>query len=510
MKRALISVSDKSKLVPFATELTKLGFEIISTGGTKTTLVDAGLKVTSVDAITGFPEILEGRVKTLHPMIHGGLLAKRDDNHHTQQVKENQIKYIDLVCVNLYPFAQTLANPDSTHSEKIENIDIGGPSMLRSAAKNFEDVTVVVDAADYDSIIEEFKKNGNTTIKTRQKLAGKAFNHTAAYDALIANYFNEVNEVAVVPKLTKTYELVKSLRYGENPHQSAAVYKKLGNHDYSIISSEQLHGKELSYNNIADANSALEIVAEFNTPAVVVVKHMNPCGVGIGVDIDEAFQKAYDADPISIFGGIIAFNRKVTVETAKKLNEIFLEIVIAPDFELDALEILQAKKNIRLLKVSMTGGRSEDQRLVSIKGGLLVQEADLKELTVDDLTVVTVVEPDSEDVKQLLFGMRVVKHVKSNGIAVVKNGMTIGIGAGQMNRVGAAKIALEQAAELAQGAYLASDAFFPMADTVELAAEYGIKAIIQPGGSIKDEDSVKACDELGIAMVMSGFRHFKH
>ena len=510
MKRALVSVSDKSGLVPFATELTELGFEIISTGGTKATLEGAGLKVISIDEVTHFPEILEGRVKTLHPMVHGGLLAKRDNDHHIQQVKENQIEYIDLVCVNLYPFAQTLANPSSTHADKIENIDIGGPSMLRSAAKNYNDVTVVVDADDYDTIIEEIKKNGSTTLKTRQKLAGKAFNHTAAYDALIANYFNAVNEVAVPPKLTKTYDLVQSLRYGENPHQSAAFYQELGNHDCSIVSSEQLHGKDLSYNNIADANSALEIVAEFDMPAAVAVKHMNPCGVGIGVDIDEAFQKAYNADPISIFGGIVAFNRNVTVETAKKLNNIFLEIIIAPGFEPDALEVLQAKKNIRLLKITMTGGQYAMQRLISIKGGLLVQEADLKELTADDLTVVTRVEPDSEDVNQLLFGMRVVKHVKSNGIVVVKDGKTIGIGAGQMNRVGAAKIALEQAAELAQGAYLASDAFFPMTDTVELAAEYGIKAIIQPGGSIKDEDSVKACDELGIAMVMSGFRHFKH
>jgi len=510
MKRALVSVSDKSGLVPFVTELAHLGFEIISTGGTKAALEDAGLKVISIDEVTGFPEILEGRVKTLHPMVHGGLLAKRDDDHHVAQVKANKIEYIDLVCVNLYPFAQTLANPASTHEDKIENIDIGGPSMLRSAAKNFNDVTVIVDTSDYELIISELRVLGATTLETRQALAGKVFNHTAAYDTLIANYFNAVNEVTVPTKLTKTYELIQGLRYGENPHQAAAFYKELGNHDYSVVSSIQLHGKELSYNNIADANAALEIVAEFDTPAAVAVKHMNPCGVGIGADIDEAFQKAYNADPVSIFGGIIALNRVVTVETATKLNGIFLEIVLAPDFEPEALGILQAKKNIRLLKTSMSGGRIEAQRLVSVKGGLLVQEADLKELMDDGLDVVTVVKPDSEDVEQLLFGMCVVKHVKSNAIAVVKDGMTIGIGAGQMNRVGAAKIALEQAGELAKGAYLASDAFFPMSDTVELVAEYGIKAIIQPGGSIKDKDSVKACDELGIAMVMTGFRHFKH
>ena len=510
MKRAIVSVSDKSNLVPFVTKLIELGFEIISTGGTKTILEAAGLKVTSIDEATGFPEILEGRVKTLHPMVHGGLLAKRDDANHIQQVTENKIEYIDLVCVNLYPFAQTLANPDSSHEDKIENIDIGGPAMLRSAAKNFTDVTVIVDTADYDLIISELKAFDATTFATRQKLAGKVFNHTAAYDALIANYFNTVNEVAVPPKLTKTYDLVQSLRYGENPHQAAAFYKELETHDYSVVSSVQLHGKELSYNNIADANAALEIIAEFEKSTAVVIKHTNPCGVGIGMDIDKAFQKAYDADPVSIFGGIIAFNRAVTIKTATKLKDIFLEVIIAPDFEPEALQILQAKKNIRLLKTPMSRRRSDASRLVTVAGGLLVQEADSKVLMSSDLTVVTEVKPDSEDFKQLLFGMSVVKHVKSNGIVLVKDGMTIGIGAGQMNRVGAAKIALEQAGEKARGAYLASDAFFPMADTVELAAEYGIRAIIQPGGSIKDDASVKACDELGIAMVMTGVRHFKH
>ena len=509
-QRALISVSDKTGLVPFASELVELGFEIISTGGTKSALEDAGLKVISIDEITGFPEILEGRVKTLHPMVHGGLLAKRHDDGHIAQVEEHHIDYIDLVCVNLYPFKETLKNPNSTHEEKIENIDIGGPSMLRSAAKNFNDVVVIVDARDYDQVISEYKTHGVTMLETRQQLAGKVFNHTAAYDAMIASYFNEVNEVAIPEKLTKTYELAQGLRYGENPHQMAAFYKELDEYDYSVVSSVQLHGKELSYNNIADANAALEIVSEFAQPAAVAVKHMNPCGVGIGADIDEAFQKAYDADPVSIFGGIIALNRMVTVETAQKLNGIFLEIVLAPDFEPKALEILQAKKNIRLLKTTMKRMDVELQKLVSVKGGLLLQEADSKELTSEDLTVVTNIKPTAEDIDQLLFGMSVVKHVKSNAIALVKDGMTIGIGAGQMNRVGAAKIALEQAKELAKGAYLASDAFFPMSDTVELAAKYGIKAIIQPGGSIKDEEVIKACDELGIAMAMTGFRHFKH
>lgn len=511
MKRALISVSDKTGVVAFASELKKLGFEIISTGGTKIALEDAGLKITSVDEVTGFPEILEGRVKTLHPMIHGALLAKRENNDHIAQVKANDIEYIDLVCVNLYPFAKTLADTKSTHADKIENIDIGGPSMLRSAAKNFNDVTVVVDAQDYDLVISEIKTKGATTLKTRSQLAGKVFNHTASYDAMIAEYFNEINDVLVPPKLTKTYDLIHSLRYGENPHQEAAFYKEFGNYDYSITASKQLHGKELSYNNIADANAALLIIAEFDSPTAVAVKHMNPCGVGVANQIDEAFEKAYNADPVSIFGGIVAFNRPITVATATKLNTIFLEIVIAPDFEPEALEILQSKKNIRLLQISMDKAKIQSQNLISsVAGGVLVQKADSKELMADDLTVVTKVKPSELDIKQLLFGMRVVKHVKSNAIVLVKDGMTIGIGAGQMNRVGAAKIALEQAGANALGAYLASDAFFPMSDTVELAAKYGIKAIIQPGGSIKDEDSIKACDDLGISMIMTHIRHFKH
>jgi len=510
MKRALISVSDKTGLIPFATRLVELGYEIISTGGTKIALEESGLNVLNIDEVTGFPEILEGRVKTLHPMVHGGLLAKRDSDLHISQVKENNISYIDLVCVNLYPFANTLLNEASTHAEKIENIDIGGPSMLRSAAKNFNDVTVVVDATDYELVLNELTASGQTSLKTRQYLAGKVFNHTAAYDALIAGYFNSVNEETVPQKLTQTYELVQHLRYGENPHQQAAFYKTLGHHDYSVVSSEQLHGKELSFNNIADANAALEIVAEFDAPAAVAVKHMNPCGVGIGADVDEAFKKAYEADPMSIFGGIVALNRTVTVETARVLNSIFLEIILAPDFEPEALEILKGKKNVRILKTPMTNKASGVKRMVSVNGGMLVQEADTVNLNETEVTVVTKEAPTAEDLLQLRFGMAVVKHVKSNGIALVKDGMTIGIGAGQMNRVGAARIALEQAGEKAKGAYLASDAFFPMSDTIELAATFGIKGVIQPGGSIKDQDSIDACDKLGISMVTTGVRHFKH
>lgn len=510
MKRALVSVSDKTNLVSFVQNLVELGYDIISTGGTKKTLEEAGMNVIAIDAVTGFPEILEGRVKTLHPMVHGGLLAKRDDIHHQEQVAQNNIEYIDLVCVNLYPFAKTIQNPEATHEDKIENIDIGGPSMLRSAAKNFNDVTVVVDANDYDLIISEIHEYGNTTLKTRQMLAGKVFNHTAAYDAMIANYFNEINEVEVPEKLTVTYDLKQTLRYGENPHQKAAFYQTLHKPSYSVVASEQLHGKELSYNNIADTNAALEILSEFEGAAAVAVKHMNPCGVGLGSTIEEAYTKAYEADSTSIFGGIVALNREVSKELAEELHKIFLEIVVAPSFTQDALDILKQKKNIRLLTTDMTERLQPGQKLVSVKGGLLVQELDTLQVNKEDLECVTEAKPTEEDLKQLLFGFQVCKHVKSNAITLVKNDMTIGVGAGQMNRVGSAKIALEQAGALADGAYLASDAFFPMPDTVELAAKYGVKAIIQPGGSIKDQDSIDACNKHGIAMVFTKIRHFKH
>lgn len=510
MKRALVSVSDKTNLVPFVKRLVELGYEIISTGGTKKALEEAGVEVIAVDAVTGFPEILEGRVKTLHPMIHGGLLAKRGDRSHQQQVDENQIKYIDLVCVNLYPFAKTIQNTASTHEDKIENIDIGGPSMLRSAAKNFNDVTVIVDAKDYDLVISEIEANQNTTLKTRQMLAGKVFNHTAAYDAMIANYFNEINEIEFPEKLTLTYDLKQGLRYGENPHQKAAFYQTLQQPSYSVVNSQQLHGKELSYNNIADANAALEILQEFEGPAAVAVKHMNPCGVGLGSTIEEAYDKAYQADPVSIFGGIVALNKEVTKEVAEKLHQLFLEIVIAPSFSEEALAILKQKKNLRLLITDMSKRLENGMKLASVKGGVLVQDLDTLQVNKEELECVTEVQPTSEDLKQLMFGFNVCKHVKSNAITLVKEDMTIGIGAGQMNRVGSAKIALEQAGELSQGAYLASDAFFPMSDTVELAAKYGIKAIIQPGGSIKDQDSIDACNKHGICMVFTKVRHFKH
>ncbi|MEH7122519.1 bifunctional phosphoribosylaminoimidazolecarboxamide formyltransferase/IMP cyclohydrolase [Bacillus sp. JJ1773] len=509
-KRALISVSDKSGVAEFAKALSELGFEILSTGGTKTALEEIGLPVTGVSDVTGFPEILEGRVKTLNPFIHGGLLAKFDEPSHKKQLEEHQIQPIHVVCVNLYPFQQTIAKPDVTVEDAIENIDIGGPAMLRASAKNHEYVTVVVDPSDYETVLSQLKQNGEVEKETRRKLAAKVFRHTAAYDAMIAEYMTKLANVEVPEKLTVTYELKQSLRYGENPHQKASFYRKPLGSEFSIANAEQLHGKELSYNNINDADAALQIVKEFTEPAAVAVKHMNPCGVGSGETVYDAFTKAFAADPVSIFGGIIAFNREVDKETAQKLYEIFLEIIIAPSFSKEALEILTGKKNLRLLTVPFSKQNKEEVKLTSIEGGLLIQDFDQYTLDHAEITIPTKRQPTEEEWKALKLGWKVVKHVKSNAIVVNNAEMTLGIGAGQMNRVGAAKIGLEQAGEKANGAAMASDAFFPMDDTVEAAAKAGITAIIQPGGSVRDEDSIKKADEYGIAMVFTGIRHFKH
>lgn len=513
IRRALISVSDKTGIVDFSRELAALGVQLISTGGTKTLLEKEGVPVIGISDVTGFPEILDGRVKTLHPAVHSGLLAVRDSEEHQQAMKDLGMDYIDLVIVNLYPFAATIAKPDVTYDDAIENIDIGGPTMLRSAAKNHAFVSVVVDAADYANVLEEVKAGGDTTLETRKRLAAKVFRHTAAYDSLIGDYLSKLLGDPMPEKYTVTYEKVQDLRYGENPHQKAAFYRKPLAQAGNVTTAEQLHGKELSYNNINDANAALAIVKEFNEPAVVAVKHMNPCGVGIGADIHQAYQKAYAADPTSIFGGIVAANRTVGADTAQLLSEIFLEIVIAPDFTPEALEILTKKKNIRLLKLGelqAAGERKPELLVTSVDGGMLVQESDVHSLTEADLQVVTNRKPTEEELKQLLFGWKVVKHVKSNAILLAKDNMTIGVGAGQMNRVGAAKIAIEQAGENAQGAALASDAFFPMGDTVEAAAKAGITAIIQPGGSVKDQESIDAANKYNIAMVFTSVRHFKH
>lgn len=506
-KRALISVSDKAGILEFAKELVALGYEILSTGGTKKMLQDNNVAVTAVDEVTKFPEILDGRVKTLNPMIHGGLLGKFDDASHQAQMNEHGIEPIEIVCVNLYPFVETISKPNVTWEDAIENIDIGGPTMLRSAAKNHQYVTVIVDANDYAHVLEELKSNGATTIETRKKLAAKVFRHTAAYDSYISNYLTEEE---FPESLTLTYELKQNLRYGENPHQKAAFYQKRLGSDFSLAYATQLHGKELSYNNIQDGNAALQIVKEFKMPAAVAVKHMNPCGVGTGKTLEEAFDKAYAADPTSIFGGIIALNREVDAATAEKLSHIFLEIIIAPSFTQEALDILTQKKNIRLLTIPFAQEKQDQFNVVTVEGGLLVQELDRYGFADAEIKVVTDREPTEQEWEALQLGWAVVKHVKSNAIVVTDAQMTLGVGAGQMNRVGAAKIAFEQAGEKAKGAALASDAFFPMSDTVEAAAAAGITAIIQPGGSIKDQESIDKANEYGIAMVFTGVRHFKH
>ncbi|WP_454192543.1 bifunctional phosphoribosylaminoimidazolecarboxamide formyltransferase/IMP cyclohydrolase [Paenibacillus sp. Marseille-Q7038] len=513
IKRALVSVSDKTGIVDFCRELSNLGVEIISTGGTSSLLSKEGIPVIGISDVTGFPEIMDGRVKTLHPAVHSGLLAVRDNEEHQKQMKDLGLDYIDLVVVNLYPFQETIAKPDVSYEDAIENIDIGGPTMLRSAAKNHAFVSVVVDANDYSQVLAEVREQGDTTLETRKQLAAKVFRHTASYDALISDYLSNVNGDPLPERYTVTYEKIQDLRYGENPHQQAAFYRKPLAAQGTLTTAEQIHGKELSYNNINDANAALQIVKEFEEPAVVAVKHMNPCGVGTGESIYQAYMKAYSADPTSIFGGIVAANRIIDADTAAKLSEIFLEIVLAPDFTEEALQILTKKKNIRLLKMgefSSAKERTSQFVVTSIDGGMVVQQSDVDSVDAADLQVVTDRAPSEEELKQLLFGWKVVKHVKSNAIVLASDNMTVGVGAGQMNRVGAAKIALEQAADKAKGAILASDAFFPMGDTVELAAKHGITAIIQPGGSIKDEESIKAANENGIAMVFTGVRHFKH
>ncbi|RFU61837.1 bifunctional phosphoribosylaminoimidazolecarboxamide formyltransferase/IMP cyclohydrolase [Peribacillus glennii] len=509
-KRALLSVSDKTGIIEFAKGLKEAGFEIISTGGTKKALTENGIEVTGISEVTGFPEILDGRVKTLHPNVHGALLAKHGDPDHQRQLEEHQITPIQLVCVNLYPFQQTIAKPGVTPDDAIENIDIGGPTMLRSSAKNHEYVTVVTDPADYDTILSELFEKGEVQPATKRKLAAKVFRHTASYDAVISEYMTKLAEEENPESLTVTFELKQTLRYGENPHQKASFYRKPLGSSFSIANAEQLHGKELSYNNINDADAAIQIVKEFTEPAAVAVKHMNPCGVGTGQTISVAFNKAYDADQTSIFGGIVALNREVDKETAEKLHGIFLEIVIAPAFTKEAFEILSAKKNIRLLVIDFSGNQKTERKLTSIEGGLLVQDMDTYGFEQAAITVPTKREPTEKEWEALKLGWKVVKHVKSNAIVVSDNKMTLGVGAGQMNRVGAAKIALEQAGERAKGSALASDAFFPMDDTVEAAAKAGITAIIQPGGSVRDEDSIKKADEYGIAMVFTGVRHFKH
>ena len=508
--RALISVSDKAGVVEFATALKNLGWELIATGGTLKVLRGSGLKVMDIQDVTGFPEICEGRVKTLHPKVHGGLLARRDSESHMKQIADNGIEKIDLVCVNLYPFEATIAKPGVTMEEAVENIDIGGPSMLRSAAKNFRDVTVVCDPDDYAKVLEEIEKEGNTTYETRLKLSAKAYTHTALYDSHIATYMRRA--AGLDEKLFLAFDELQSLRYGENPHQQAKFYRSPEEVSYSVAYTRQLGGKELSYNNIQDANAALSIVREFKEPFCVALKHMNPCGAGIGKDLLEAWTHAYEADKVSIYGGIVAMNRPLSEEVAKQMKPIFLEIVMAPSFEPAALEVLASKKNLRLLEVKMDNEKTCSKTYTGVTGGLLVQDADVECLELTPEMCVTKRKPTEKELEEMNFGWKIVKHVKSNAIVVVKDGATAGVGAGQMNRVGSAEIALEEAKALGitEGLVLASDGFLPFGDTVELASNYGVTAIVQPGGSIRDEDSIKVADEKGITMLFTGMRHFKH
>ena len=509
-KRALVSVSDKSGLVDFVKGLQTAGWEIIATGGTQKLLENSGVNTIGISDVTGFPEICDGRVKTLHPKVHGGLLARRDEPSHLQALEENGISFIDLVCVNLYPFRETIAKEGVSMADAIENIDIGGPSMLRSAAKNYNDVTVVCDPADYDTILAEINATGNTTLETRLQLSAKAYTHTAQYDACIATYMRE--KAGLNEKLFLEFDLKQGLRYGENPHQSAKFYASTKAIPFSLATGKQLQGKEMSYNNIQDANAALNIARDFQEPFCVALKHMNPCGAAVAATIEEAWQKAYEADTVSIYGGIVICNRTITKEIALGMKPIFLEIVIAPDFTDEAMEIFATKKNLRVIQVDMTPSSEAIDQYVSVNGGLLVQHLDTQIETITADMCATKVQPDAATLADMQFGWNIVKHVKSNAIVVVKNGQTLGVGAGQMNRVGSAEIAMKQAhaAGVTEGLILASDGFLPFDDTVALAAQYGVTAIVQPGGSIRDNDCVVKADELGICMLMTGTRHFKH
>ena len=486
-KRALISVSDKAGIVEFAQELKKLGWDIISTGGTKVALDNAGVDTIAIDDVTGFPEMMDGRVKTLHPNIHGGLLARRDLDSHLQAAKDNNIELIDLVVVNLYPFKETILKPDVTYADAVENIDIGGPSMLRSAAKNHASVTVVVDPADYAVVLDELSANGETSYETRQRLAAKVYRHTASYDALIAEYF--------------------TAQVGETKPEKLTLA-------YSIASAKQLNGKELSFNNIRDADAAIRIIRDFkDRPTVVALKHMNPCGIGQADDIETAWDYAYEADPVSIFGGIVVLNREVDAATAKKMHGVFLEIIIAPSYTDEALEILTTKKkNLRILELPFDAQDASEveAEYTGVVGGLLVQNQDVVKESPADWQVVTKRQPTETEATALEFAWKAIKYVKSNGIIVTNDHMTLGVGPGQTNRVASVRIAIDQAKDRLDGAVLASDAFFPFADNVEEIAKAGIKAIIQPGGSVRDQESIEAADKHGLTMIFTGVRHFRH
>jgi phosphoribosylaminoimidazolecarboxamide formyltransferase/IMP cyclohydrolase len=514
ISRALISVSDKTGVAEFAAGLAAQGVEILSTGGTAKLLRDKGLKVRDVADLTGFPEMLDGRVKTLHPKVHGGLLAIRSNPEHQNQVKKHGIEFIDLVAVNLYPFEKTAARPGVKFEELIENIDIGGPSMIRSAAKNFEDVTVVVDAADYNTVIEEMKANGGCLAReTRARLSRKAFATTAAYDGAISTTLQKLADGALPQNLHMNFRKTMDLRYGENPHQKAALYLDPAAAGRGLASARQLQGKELSFNNLVDLEAAWRLVSEFDEPTTAIIKHTNPCGIASATTLAESYQRALDVDPVSAFGSVIAFNRPLDGATAEAMSKLFVEAVVAPSYEAAALEKLASKKNLRLMDMSTTAGDVYGLQLKSVGGGLLVEAPDTAGAKPDEWKCVTERKPTEEELRALVFAWRVTKHVKSNAIVFARDGVVVGVGAGQMSRVDSVKLAVSKAHELKhslEGTVVGSDAFFPFPDGVEEAAKAGATAMAQPGGSVRDSDVIAAANRLGLAMVFTGVRHFRH
>jgi phosphoribosylaminoimidazolecarboxamide formyltransferase/IMP cyclohydrolase len=515
ISRALLSVSDKTGVVDFAAGLVELGVEILSTGGTARLLRESGLKIRDVSEVTGFPEMLDGRVKTLHPKVHGGILAVRSDPEHQKQVAQHGIEFIDLVAVNLYPFEKTAAKPGVTFEELIENIDIGGPSMIRSAAKNFQDVTVVVDSADFSLVLDELRGNrGSISRETRARLARKAFATTAAYDGAISTTLQRwADGVALPERLHLNYRKTLDLRYGENPHQQAALYVDPATGGRGLASAPQLQGKELSFNNLVDLEAAWRLVREFDEPTTVIIKHTNPCGVASAPTLAESYQRALDVDPVSAFGSVIAINRRMDAETAEAMCKLFVEAVVAPGYEPAALERLAEKKNLRLLDMLMTSGEEEGLQLKAIGGGLLVQSPDTLGARHQDWKCVTERQPTESEKRGLVFAWRIVKHVKSNAIVYAREGVLVGVGAGQMSRVDSVRLGATKARELKhslEGTVVASDAFFPFPDGVEEAAHFGASAVVQPGGSVRDKEVIEAANRMGLAMMFTGVRHFRH
>jgi phosphoribosylaminoimidazolecarboxamide formyltransferase / IMP cyclohydrolase len=524
IERALLSVSDKTGIVELARGLAKFDIELVSTGGTAKIVREAGLKVQDVSDLTGFPEILDGRVKTLHPKVHGGLLAVRDNPIHQAALEKHQINYIDLAIINLYPFRKTISLPDTTIEEAIENIDIGGPAMIRSAAKNFNDVAVVVYPSDYDMILKELsEQNGVLSLETRRKLAARAFSHTARYDLAVAGYFSaltnsiapelgSLSENSLPDELVLVLERSGWLRYGENPHQAASLYRDLLRPEQGIANAPQLQGKELSYNNLIDSDAAWSLICEFSDTACAIIKHTNPCGVAIGQTTKEAFLKALETDPLSAFGGIVAFNSIVDEDTARALSDIFLEVVIAPDFNQTATQILSSKKNLRLITNRKNKNKIGEEQLEirKISGGYLAQSKDREQVKGEDVKVVTERSPTEAEMRALDFAWKICKHVKSNAIVYARDEQLVGVGAGQTSRVDSVRFGAIKAQLPLKGTVLASDAFFPFRDGLDEAARHGITAVIQPGGSIKDQEVIAAANEHGIAMVFTGIRHFKH